>query len=337
MKKAVVMISGGLDSTLAARLMLEQGVELCGLYLSAPWGCCDKTKAMKVASVLGIDFMVVKMTQEYIDVIRKPKYGYGSAMNPCVDCRIYMFEKAKELMQQIGASFLVTGEVLGQRPMSQMRHSMTLIEKQAGLARRVVRPLSAKALPVTIPEEEGLIDRNQMLGITGRSRKVQMELATQYGILDYPNPAGGCLLTDQQFGRRVKDLFDHQADIDLEDMELLRLGRHFRVNSDTKLIVGRNEQENATLQEYLAPGRVLIQPDQFAGPSVLLVGPPNEEANQLAVRTIAHYAGDKLPATAKATLRVGRPRGEEKMEEWKESLAVVAGLDPAALERMRVG
>ena len=331
------MLSGGLDSTLAAKVMLEQGVELCGLYLSAPWGCCDKTKAMKVAASLGIDFMVVKMTEEYIGVIRNPKYGYGSSMNPCIDCRIYMFKKAKELMAQTGASFLVTGEVLGQRPMSQMRHSLKLIEDQADLSRLVVRPLSAKSLPVTIPEEQGVIDRGKLGDITGRSRKPQMEMAMRYGILDYPNPAGGCLLTDQQFGERVKDLFEHQEDVDLEDMELLRLGRHFRLDGFTKFIVGRNEQENATLEQYLSPGRVLFQPDHFSGPTVLLVSPPNDDANRLAIRIIAHYSRpEKLPLSPRVLVRIGVPRGEEALPGPVESLPLEGGLDLQRLEKMRV-
>ena len=337
-KRAVVMLSGGLDSTLAAKIMLDQGVELTGVYLSAPWGCCDKTKAMKVASALGIDFQVIKMTQEYIGVIRKPKYGYGSSMNPCIDCRIYMFDKVKELMARIDASFLVTGEVLGQRPMSQMRHSMSLIEGRAGLERRVVRPLSAKALPPTLPEEAGVVDREKLYGITGRSRKVQMELAQQFGILDYPNPAGGCLLTDQGFGRRVKDLFDHQEEIDLEDMELLRLGRHFRPGPAHKLIVGRNEQENATLEEYLAPGRVLFRPESFVGPSILLVGPPSDDVNALALRVIAHYTRpDKLTDRPTVTMRFGVGRGEGTPEAPAQVVPLAGTIGPEDLERMRVG
>ncbi len=332
------MISGGLDSTLAARILLDQGIELCGLYLSAPWGCCDKTKAMKVAQQLGIDFMVVKMTKEYIGVIRDPKYGYGSAMNPCVDCRIYMFEKAKELMEQIGASFLVTGEVLGQRPMSQMRGSMQLIEERSGLKGLVLRPLSAKRMEPTIAEQTGAVDRERLLNIAGRSRKPQMELAQRYGILDYPNPAGGCLLTDQQFGRRVKDLFDHQEEIDLEDMEMLRLGRHFRVDGRTKLIVGRNEQENLTLEEYLAPGRVLYEPDDFPAPAVLLLGPPSEAANRLALGMIAHYSKpEKRPVDARVLMRIGVARGEEGPAAPTDSVALEGGMDAKELERMRVG
>lgn len=338
-KKAVVMISGGLDSTLAARILLEQGVELCGIYLSAPWGCCDKTKAMKVARMLGIDFMVVKMEDEYIRLIRAPKYGYGSSMNPCIDCRIYMFQKAKGLMEEIGASFLVTGEVLGQRPMSQMRPSLRLIEEQAGLNRRVVRPLSAKVMPVTLPEEQGLIDRNQMYGITGRSRKTQMELARRFGILDFPNPAGGCLLTDRQFGNRVRDLFDHQEEIDLEDMELLRVGRHFRLDDRTKLIVGRNEEENATLEEYLAPARLLFKPIGFGAPSVLTIGPPSEKTQELAIRLITHYAGkEKLAPQSRITCTIGRPREMGSLERPSESFPIenLEKLEEELLAKLRV-
>lgn len=307
-KKAVVLISGGLDSTLAAKIMLEQGVHVVGVYLSAPWGCCDKTKAMKVARQLGIEFLVIKLTQEYIQVIRKPKYGYGSSMNPCVDCRIYMFHKAKEVMAEVGASFIVTGEVVSQRPMSQMRGALKIIETDSGLHRLIVRPLSAQVLPATIPEEQGLVDRSKMYGIIGRSRKPQMELALKYGILDYPNAAGGCLLTDQEFGNRVRDLFLHQEKIDLDDMELLRVGRHFRVNDRTKLIVGRNEAENTTLTEYLGPGGLLFVAEEFPGPSILLQGPPDAESRQLALGLMNHYSRpEKRPFGARVTCRVGMP------------------------------
>ncbi len=335
-KKAVALVSGGLDSTLAVKLMLEQGVQVVGLYLSAPWGCCDKTKAMKVASALGIEFMVVKMTQEYIQVIRKPKYGYGSSMNPCVDCRIYMFHKAKELMSEVGASFMVTGEVLGQRPMSQMRHSLHVIERDAGLERLIVRPLSAKALPITIPEELGIVDREKLYRITGRSRKPQMEMAAKFGILDYPNPAGGCLLTDQEFGNRVRDLFQYQEKIDLEDMELLRVGRHFRADRHTKLIVGRNEEENAVLVEYLAPGRLLFVPEEFAGPSLLLQGPPNDETRHLALQLIARYTRpEKRPLEARVACRIGVPR-EEGAEPPEEVLPLEPPCEENIVERMRI-
>ena len=339
MKKAVVLLSGGLDSTLAAKIMLEQGVQVVGLYLSAPWGCCDKTKAMKVARQLGIEFMVVKMTEEYIRVIRNPKYGYGSSMNPCIDCRIYMFHKAEELMKQIGAAFVVTGEVVAQRPMSQMRGALSIIERDSGLHRLIVRPLSAQVLPPTIPEEKGWVDRSKLYGITGRGRKPQMELALKFGILDYPNPAGGCLLTDKEFGNRVRDLFEHQEKIDLDDMELLRWGRHFRMNDQTKLIVGRNEQENSTLGEYLTPGRLLFVAEEFPGPSILLLGPPDEESRRLALRLVAHYTKpEKRPAGVRVTCRVGTPPSEGKLPTapLEEKIPLEGDLEEAQLEKMRI-
>lgn len=345
-RKGVVMLSGGLDSTLAARILLGQGIALTGLYLSAPWGCCDKTQAMKAARLLGIEFLTVKLTQEYIGVIRDPKYGYGSSMNPCIDCRIYMFEKARALLPRVGASFLVTGEVLGQRPMSQMRNNLTLIEERAGMKGRIVRPLSAKVLPPSIPEQAGVIDRGRLYGITGRSRKEQMALAEAFGIVDYPNPAGGCMLTDRQFGRRVKDLFDHQTEIGLEDMELLRLGRQFRAGPEAKWIIGRNEAENKTLREYLAPGRCLLEPQEFPGPSALLIGPPNDDLIRLGVGLITRYTRpDKLPPGSRVTFRVGASRdgsalpsaGGSNGNGIAESRPLEASPPEEALERMRIG
>jgi len=302
-KRAVALISGGLDSTLAAKLMLNQGIELIGLYLSAPWGCCDVAKAAKTARMLGIEFRIEKMTQDYLDVIRNPKYGYGSSMNPCIDCRIYMFSKAGQLMESWGASFMVTGEVLGQRPMSQMSQALRIIERDAGLQRRVLRPLSALAMAPTIPEEEGIVDRSKLLGITGRSRKPQMELAKALGILEYPSPAGGCLLTDQEFGNRVRDLFEHQEAIGLDDMELLRLGRHFRLTPQTKVIVGRNEGENRTLEQYLTDTSALLVPEGFPGPSALIVGAVTEQAKQLAVQAIVRYSKPEKLAGGAVTCR----------------------------------
>ena len=337
-KKAVALVSGGLDSTLAVKLVLEQGVQVVGLYLSAPWGCCDKTKAMKAAAQLGIEFMVLKMTQEYIQVIRAPKYGYGSSMNPCIDCRIYMFHKAKELMHQVGASFIVTGEVLGQRPMSQMRHSLRIIEQDAGLSRLIVRPLSAKLFAPTLPEEQGIVNREKLFKIAGRGRRPQMELAKKLGILDYPNPAGGCLLTDQQFGDRVRDLFDHQADIELEDMELLQIGRHFRINPSTKFIVGRNEEENRVLVEYLAPGRFLFVPNQFHGPSVMVAGQISDEINQMALQMIVRYTQvQKVPENATVMCRIGLSRDHVHEGVFNESFPLPSpGMEETELERMRI-
>ena len=194
--KAISLLSGGLDSTLATKVILDQGIEVIGLHFAMPWGCCDRSAAYQAAKLFGISIMVFRMKEDYLDVIRQPKYGYGRAMNPCVDCRIHMYRKAKVYMEEIGASFLITGEVLGQRPKSQMRSSLKTIEVDTGLVGRIVRPLSAQHLEPTLPELEGVLDRRQLLGISGRSRRIQMALAEEGGIRNYPTPAGGCLLTD---------------------------------------------------------------------------------------------------------------------------------------------
>jgi hypothetical protein len=251
---------------------------------------------MKVAQQLGIDFMVVKMTKEYIGVIRDPKYGYGSGMNPCVDCRIYMFRIAKRYMEEIGASFVVTGEVLGQRPMSQMRRPLGLIEAESGLEGLLLRPLSAQLLEPTLPELLGIVDRNRLLRVAGRSRHEQMALAQAEGISGYSTPAGGCLLTDEHFANKAKDLFAHEERPTTKDMELLTVGRHFRVGPRTKIILGRNELENLLLEGHAQSGYTCLRP-MFAGPASLVVGECPEETKHLAVRLIIqHTKAEKLPA-----------------------------------------
>lgn len=292
--KAVSLLSGGLDSTLATKVILNQGVGVVGLHFAMPWGCCDRSAAYSAAKLFGIPIMVFKMQEDYLDVIRKPKYGYGRAMNPCVDCRIHMYRKAKSYMESIDASFLITGEVLGQRPKSQMLGSLRTIERDCQLEGQIVRPLSAHLLEPTLPEKEGILDRAKLLGISGRSRKIQMALAEEEGIRHYPTPAGGCLLTDEGFSRRVKDLFDHVGELTIEDMELLRIGRHFRLNPATKLIVGRNESENDIL-EYYGATRTLLRPVNFSGPSTLIIGEETAE---------------NLKVAASLTLCYGSPDGE---------------------------
>ncbi len=295
--KAISLLSGGLDSTLATKVVLNQGIDVIGLHFSMPWGCCDRTAAYTTAKLFGIPIMVFKMGEDYLDVIRSPKYGYGRAMNPCVDCRIHMYGKAKRYMEEIGASFLITGEVLGQRPKSQMRESLKTIERDCDLEGLILRPLSAHVLDPTLPELEGIVDRSKLLGISGRSRQMQMALAEEEGIRNYPTPAGGCLLTDDSFSRRVKDLLDHAAHPTIEEMELLRIGRHFRLNPATKLIVGRNEPENHLL-EYYATEHLLFEPVDFPGPSTLVIGTMDAQSER---------------AVTSVTLRYGTP-GEEKRE-----------------------
>jgi tRNA U34 2-thiouridine synthase MnmA/TrmU len=204
-RKCIALISGGVDSALAAHLMLEQGIEVLGLYLSMSWGCCDKEKAVASAQQLGVPLMVLSVGDAYVDVIRAPKYGYGTAMNPCIDCRIYMFRIAKRYMEEVGAGFVVTGEVLGQRPMSQQRRPLELIEADSGLEGLLLRPLSAQLLEPTLPELLGVVDRARLLRLAGRSRQEQFALAERADIRGYSTPAGGCLLTDEVFAEKVKD------------------------------------------------------------------------------------------------------------------------------------
>jgi len=294
-KQCVALISGGLDSALAARLMLEQGVEVHGLYLSMSWGCCEKDKAQACAQQLGIPLMVLSVGDAYLDVIRAPKYGYGSGMNPCVDCRIYMFRIAKRYMEELGAGFVVTGEVLGQRPMSQLRRPLGLIEAESGLEGLLLRPLSAQLLEPTLPELLGVVDRERLLRIAGRSRQEQMALAAQGGISSYSTPAGGCLLTDEHFAKKAKDLFAHEQRPTTKDMELLTIGRHFRVGPQTKIVLGRNEVENLLLEGHAQDGYTCIRP-QFPGPAALVAGALDDESRGMAVSLIlGHTKAEKLP------------------------------------------
>ena len=294
-KKCVALISGGLDSALAAKLMLEQGIEVHGLYLSMSWGCCEKENAQACAQQLGIPLMVLSVGDAYLDVIRKPKYGYGSGMNPCIDCRIYMFRIAKRYLEEIGAGFVVTGEVLGQRPMSQMRRPLDLIEADSGLEGLLLRPLSAQLLDPTLPEFLGVVDRERLLRIAGRSRHEQMALAGEQRISGYSTPAGGCLLTDEHFAKKARDLFDHEERPTTKDMELLAIGRHFRIGPNTKIILGRNELENLLLEGHTDKGYTCIRP-KFAGPAALVVGEWTGEGQRMAVSLILqHTKEEKVP------------------------------------------
>lgn len=294
-KRCVMLVSGGLDSALAARIMQQQGVAVHGLYLSMSWGCCEKEKATAVAQQLGIPLMVLSVGDAYLDVIRAPKYGYGTGMNPCVDCRIYMFRIARRYMEEIGASFVVTGEVLGQRPMSQMRRPLHLIEVDSGLEGLLLRPLSAKLLEPTLPELLGIVDREHLLRISGRSRSEQIASARAKGITEYSTPAGGCLLTDAHFAKKAKDLFAHEERPTTKEMELLTIGRHFRIGPQTKIILGRNEIENLMLEGHADHGYRCVRP-KFAGPTALIAGEFDEKAEGMAVRLIVrHTKAEKRP------------------------------------------
>ena len=277
--KAIALISGGLDSIVSAKLIDQLGIELIAFNTKTPFCLCDHRSssgcmhgAKSAAEKLNLKFISVNVSQEFLDIVENPKHGYGSNMNPCIDCRILLFKKAKECMQREGASFIITGEVLGQRPMSQRSAAMKLIDRESGLEGLVVRPLCAKALSPTIPENQGWVDRDKLLKITGRGRREQIALADKFAINDYPCPSGGCLLTVSDFSKRVKDLINHK-ELTVRNVNLLKIGRHFRLSGKAKLIVGRNEEENMLLSKAVGLNEYLFSPDeQYAGPTSLGVG-----------------------------------------------------------------
>ena len=305
--KAVGLLSGGLDSTLAARLLQDQGIEVLGLNLYTGF-CVTETKrrtgtyqrgtykpneALKSGGDIDVPVDIVDIAAEgYFDVIKNPKYGRGANVNPCIDCRIFMFHRAKKYMEEVGADFVFTGEVLGQRPMSQHRQAMTTIEKQSGLEGLLMRPLSAKLLPPTQPELDGRVDRDRLKGFNGRSRKPQMELAVELGLEDWAQPAGGCCyLTDQNFARKFRDVFEHNPEKDLlkRDVNLLTLGRHFRLSPRVKFIVGRHEGENVALERE-AESDTLLTTAPVPGPTTLVEGPATVEDLTLIARITARYS-----------------------------------------------
>ncbi|RJP20513.1 MAG: hypothetical protein C4529_09460 [Deltaproteobacteria bacterium] len=298
-RKAVILLSGGLDSTLAARVVLDQGIGLHAIHFTSPFCTCSgegkgngggcRSQAQVVAVRMGIPIKTVSKGEEYLDIVRSPRHGRGSAMNPCIDCRIFTLRKARAYMEEIGASFLVTGEVLGQRPMSQRSDAMRSIEKHSGCAGIVLRPLSAHHLPPTVPEREGWVDREKLLAISGRSRKEQMRLAGEWAIGDYPCPAGGCLLTDRTFSVKVRDLLANDPGFGMGDVHLLKVGRHFRVGA-VKAIVAKSQEENRRL-EALCRGKVVVYvSDSHPGPSVALIGGGAEERMAVLSRILTRYS-----------------------------------------------
>lgn len=313
--RAVALLSGGLDSLLATKVILEQGVEVEALnFVSVFCTCTPKNSSCSAATSavrqLGIGLKVMNMSREFLQVVKNPKHGYGRNLNPCLDCRILMFRKARDYMRQIGASFIVTGEVLGERPMSQRREAMKLIEREAGLEGLVLRPLSAALLQPSIPERKGWVDRGKLLGISGRSRKPQIELARGLGIADYPCPAGGCLLTDPGFAARMRDLMSHTPDFSLHDAQLLKVGRHFRLSQAAKAVVGRNEEENDKLLALSREEDVLMEVADFPGPLTIVRGSAGHEELSLSASITARYSQARSLSSVRVSVRAknGQPK-----------------------------
>ncbi len=275
--KAIALLSGGLDSSLAIRLMLDQGIEVEAVHFVSLFNGTAPEKPsllrpLRVARQLGVPLKPIRFTAEQLAILRDPAHGFGSAMNPCIDCHMAMLRLAAERMRATGAQFLVTGEVVGQRPMSQRSFVLNRISEETGLGGLLLRPLSAKLLPPTIPEEKGWVDRERLLDIYGRSRKRQLALARDYGLTEHSSPAGGCLLTDPGFAARLRDCFHHLAgaEPDLNDLHLLKLGRHFRLDPATRVVVGRVHRENVTLYTFSRPTDLLLTTRDAPGPTALL-------------------------------------------------------------------
>ncbi len=276
-KKVVALLSGGLDSQLAVRMMQERGFEVSAVAIKTPFcdfdcgrGCGFEIRER--ADDLNVDLKTVYLGDEYVEMLKNPKYGRGAGFNPCIDCRAMMFGAAKKRMEEIGAEFVISGEVLGQRPMSQHGPALRTIEKESRLEGKIVRPLSAALLPATDPERDGLIRREDMGTIRGRTRRAQLRMAEQYAIEDPPNAGGGCLLTDPQFGRKTRDLFDHTETPTINDIDLLKVGRHFRFDEMTKLVTGRNKDENGVIAALALPGDVLLEARDHMGPVSVIRG-----------------------------------------------------------------
>ena len=296
--KAVALFSGGLDSTLSVLTVLRHGVGVTALKFVTPFDheIADTSSSFRnlfhTAEQFGFEVRIFELSDQFMEIVKKPKFGYGRNMNPCIDCRIFMLKAAKDFMEKTEADFIISGEVLGQRPMSQRKNILCLIDKEAGVTDYVLRPLSAKLLKITIPEIKGIINREMLFDFRGRSRKPQMTLAKDFGLTDYPAPAGGCLLTEPHYAHRLKDLLTYQPDPDLDDLSLLRIGRHFRFSPSCKIIVGRNKIENEKIWSLSAKG-CLLKVEGYGSPTTLIVGEITDETLQVAASLCARYSDAK--------------------------------------------
>jgi tRNA U34 2-thiouridine synthase MnmA/TrmU len=292
--KALGLLSGGLDSTLAVKLVLESGVEVEALNFQTPFGQerKDGLRPSEAAETVNVPLTIVTTGTDYLRMVRNPKFGYGKNMNPCIDCKIFMLKKAKNYAKKIGAKFIFTGEVLGQRPMSQHREALDIIEKEAGLEGKLVRPLCAKLLPKTEAENQGFISKEALRGISGRSRKPQIEMTKEFKIVKYQCASGGCLLTESDFSQKLEDLFQHKTRVTNQDVALLKVGRHFRFD-ENKIIVGRNQAENEVLMKSKRKGDYCFEVPDCGSPITILQGPKTEKAVEIAAGLTAFHSDQK--------------------------------------------
>ncbi len=292
--RGIGLISGGLDSMLAARLLMDQGIEVTGIAFTTPF--FSSAKAEAASRQVGFPLIVRDITAVHLEMVKSPPSGYGANMNPCIDCHTLMVKEAGAVMEREGIDFIFTGEVLGQRPMSQRRPALNRVANLSGWRGRLLRPLSARLLDETIPEEEGKVDRGRLLDIQGRSRKRQFALAEKYGITDFPSPAGGCLLTDPGFSRRLRDLFENGPAETPTMIEMLKLGRHFRLRPGVKAIIGRNREENERLDDLRGEEDTLLYAANIPGPTVILSGVPTGEEVMTTAALCARYSSAHSPS-----------------------------------------
>ncbi|MBE0569091.1 MAG: 7-cyano-7-deazaguanine synthase [Deltaproteobacteria bacterium] len=316
-RKAVILFSGGLDSILAARLLLDQGIDLRALHFDYPFknrprvadadGGGNRSRVERAADRLGMPVRTASLGEEYLEIVRRPLHGRGKGMNPCIDCRIFSFRMARAYMDEIGASFLVTGEVVGQRPMSQREDAMRLIDRHSGCGGIILRPLSAKILSPTVPELEGWVDREKLLDISGRTRKEQMRLVKEWKIGAYPGPGGGCLLTDRTFSVKVRDLVENDPGFGIFDVHLLKLGRHFRVGA-VKAVVAKSKEENRRLEAFCRGKAPVYVSESHPGPSVALLGGEPADRMEALSRILTRYSKAVRPGPFE--VREVSPAGE---------------------------
>lgn len=316
--KALLVFSGGLDSMMASQLIKAQGIDVQALFFETPF--FRSPKAVRSAKSIDLPIKVVDITESHLEVVKNPAHGYGGNMNPCIDCHALMLRRAGEMLDQEGASFIISGEVLGQRPMSQNRKALSVVASESGYNGLILRPLSARLLPMTIPEEKGWV-KDGLMDLSGRSRKPQMALAKKFGIKEYPSPAGGCLLTEPVFSRRLKDLLLSKPAPEIREIELLKVGRHFRIGPKTKVIVGRNQAENQVIDSLTGREDLVLVTTAFPGPTVLVTGEASQDPVTLAAVITVSYSDSK---TADITeVSVSGKGGEEKLRVRGENKEVL--------------
>ena len=322
---ALSLLSGGLDSQLAVCVLKKQGVNVSGVVFDSPF--FNIAPARAAADHLGIHLHVINFSADIISLVKNPKHGHGSCMNPCIDCHALMLRRAGELMEEMGFDFLGTGEVLDERPMSQNRRSLAVVAKESGYGKLVVRPLSAQLLPETKPEQMGWVSRSRLLALRGRGRKPQMELAEEYGLKAFPSPAGGCLLTEPNFCRRLEDLKEHEGLNGVRSINMLRVGRHFRLRRDLKLVVGRNEGDNVVLEGNAELYDLVLKVEDIPGPTGLIPHTAGEEDLRLGAAICARYSD--APDGEPVAVRIRSAREVRRIE--------VVAADKDKVEQLRIG